>query len=169
MDELALLKPKLTRLKLSGMLDTLTERLQQALTEKWSYTQFLDILLTDEAERRDFKQLGRRLTKSGLAPDKTLETFDFSFNPRIHAPTLHELATCRFVQRAENVFFVGPSGVGKSHAAQALGHIACRKGYAVTYERTSVLLDWIHAGRGDPGIIPMRGSAGAGPPCGGGP
>ena len=41
------------------------------------------------------------------------------------------------------------SGVGKSHAAQALGHIACRKGYEVTYERTSVLLDWIHAGRGD--------------------
>ena len=131
------------------MLDTLSERLSQALTEKWSYTQFLDILLSDEAERRDFKQLGRRLTKSGLAPDKTLETFDFSFNPRIHAPTLRELATCRFVERAENVFFVGPSGVGKSHAAQALGHIACRKGYAVTYERTSVLLDWIHAGRGD--------------------
>ena len=121
MDELALLKPKLARLKLSGMLDTLSERLSQALAEKWSYTQFLDILLTDEAERRDFKQLGRRLTKSGLAPDKTLETFDFSFNPRIHAPTLRELATCRFVQRSENVFFVGPSGVGKSHAAQALG------------------------------------------------
>ena len=97
MDELALLKPKLARLKLSGMLDTLSERLSQALAEKWSYTQFLDTLLTDEAERRDFKQLGRRLTKSGLSPDKTLETFDFSFNPRIHAPTLRELATCRFV------------------------------------------------------------------------
>ena len=124
-------------------------RLSQALAEKWSYTQFPDTLLTDEAERRDFKQLGRRLTKSGLSPDKTLETFDFSFNPRIHAPTLRELATCRFAERAENVFLVGPSGVGKSHAAQALWHIACRKGYAVTYERTSVLLDWIHAGRGD--------------------
>ena len=104
MEELALLKPKLARLKLSGMLDTLSERLSQALAEQWSYTQFLDMLLTDEAERRDFKQLGRRLTKSGLAPDKTLETFDFSFNPRIHAPTLRELATCRFVERAENVF-----------------------------------------------------------------
>ena len=99
MDDLALLRPKLARLKLSGMLDTLNERLQQALAEKWSYTRFLDTLLTDEAERRDFKQLARRLTKSGLAPDKTLETFDFSFNPRIHAPTLRELATCRFVLR----------------------------------------------------------------------
>ena len=132
-----------------SMGSTRCERLSQALAEKWSYTQFLDTLLTDEAERRDFKQLGRRLTKSGLSPDKTLETFDFSFNPRIHAPTLRELATCRFVERVENVFLVGPSGVGKSHAAQALGHIGCRKGYEVTYERTSVLLDWIHAGRGD--------------------
>ena len=58
------------------------------------------------ADRRDFKQLGRRLTKSGLAPDKTLETFDFSFNPRIHAPTLRELATCRFVERAEMSFWL---------------------------------------------------------------
>ena len=149
MDEVALLKPKLTRLKLAGMLDTLTERLQQAMAEKWSYTQLLDTLLTDEVERREFKQLARRLSKSGLAPDKTLETFDFTFNPTIHAPTLRELATCRFVERAENVFLVGPSGVGKSHAAQALGHVACRKGYEVTYERTGVLFDWLHAGRGD--------------------
>ena len=109
MDEIALLKPKLTRLKLAGMLDTLTERLQQAMAEKWSYTQLLDTLLTDEVERREFKQLARRLSKSGLAPDKTLETFDFTFNPTIHAPTLRELATCRFVARAENVFLVGPS------------------------------------------------------------
>ena len=149
MDEVALLKPKLTRLKLAGMLDTLTERLQQAMAEKWSYTQLLDTLLTDEVERREFKQLARRLSKSGLAPDKTLETFDFTFNPTIHAPTLRELATCRFVERAENVFLVGPSGVGKSHAAQALGHVACRKGHEVMYERTSVLFDWLHSGRGD--------------------
>ena len=149
MDEIALLKPKLTRLKLAGMLDTLTERLQQAMAEKWSYTQLLDTLLTDEVERREFKQLARRLSRSGLAPDKTLETFDFTVNPTIHAPTLRELATCRFVARAENVFLVGPSGVGKSHAAQALGHVACRKGHEVTYERTSVLFDWLHAGRGD--------------------
>ena len=144
MDDLALLRPNWSVSSSPACSTPLNERLlQQALAEKWSYSQFLDTLLTDEAERRDFKQLGRRLTKSGLAPDKTLETFDFSFNPRIHAPTLRELATCRFVQRAENVFLVGPSGVGKSHAAQALGHIACRKGYEVTYERTSVLFDWV--------------------------
>ena len=94
MDEVALLKPKLTRLKLAGMLDTLTERLQQAMAEKWSYTQLLDTLLTDEVERREFKQLARRLSKSGLAPDKTLETFDD--HPRADAARTGHL---RFVER----------------------------------------------------------------------
>ncbi len=76
MDELVTLKPKLTRLKLSGVSETLETRIAQAMREKWSFSQFLEILLSDEVERRDFKQLGLRLTRSSLEPDKTLETFD---------------------------------------------------------------------------------------------
>jgi DNA replication protein DnaC len=83
MDELTLLKPKLVRLKLSGMLETLSARVQQAMDERWSYSNFLDILLADEVDRRDHKQLTRRLLKSTLEPGKTLESFDFSFNPRL--------------------------------------------------------------------------------------
>ena len=112
MDDLTFLKPKLSRLKLSGILETLPVRLEQAMQEKWSFSQFLDLLLTDEVERRDYKQLARRLVKSNLDPDKTLETFDFTFNPRIHQPTIRELASCNFMQKKENVFFLGPSGVG---------------------------------------------------------
>ena len=84
MDEMTLLRPKLTRLKLSGVLETLPDRMQQAMSEKWPYSQFLDALVSDEVERRDHKQLSRRLSKSGLDPQKTLEAFDFTFNPRIH-------------------------------------------------------------------------------------
>jgi len=149
MDELATLKPKLTRLKLSGVSETLEARISQAMREKWSFSQFLEMLLTDEVERRDFKQLGRRLTRSGLEPDKTLETFNFHFNPTIHETTVRELATCQFVSKHENAFLVGPSGVGKSHLAQALGHEACRKGYEVLYRRTIQLMNWVEAGRGD--------------------
>jgi DNA replication protein DnaC len=149
MDEMVMLKPKLTRLKMSGVLDTLAGRLDQAMSEKWPYSQFLDQLLSDEVERRDQKQLSRRLVKSELAPDKTLETFDFSFNPRIHEPTIRELAGCQFLERKENCFFLGPSGVGKSHLAQALGHEAARRGHEVLFRRTSALLQWIGAGRGD--------------------
>ncbi|MBA7707399.1 IS21 family transposase ISAzo12 [subsurface metagenome] len=149
MDNLTFLKPKLSRLKLSGILETLAVRLEQALQEKWSFSQFLDLLLTDEVERRDYKQLARRLVKSNLDPDKTLETFDFTFNPRIHQPTIRELATCNFIEKKENVFFLGPSGVGKSHLAQALGHEAGRKGYDVMFKRISSLFQWIYSGRVD--------------------
>ncbi len=149
MDELSLLKPKLTRLKLSGITETLSLRITQGMNEKWSFSQFLDMLLSDEVERRDFKQLGRRLTRSGLEPDKTLESFDFRFNPRIHEATFRELATCGFLQKHENLFLVGPSGVGKSHLAQALGHEACRRGHEVLYRRTAAVMDWVTAGQGD--------------------
>ncbi len=84
MDDMVSLKPKLTRLKLSGVLETLNGRLEQAMKDKWPYSQFLDSLLSDEVERRDHKQLLRILVRSGLEPSKTLETFDFSFSPRLH-------------------------------------------------------------------------------------
>jgi len=149
MDDYTILKPKLTRLKLSGILETFQIRLQSALAEKLSYTQFLDLLLTDEVERRDFKQLARRLVKSELDADKTLESFDFSFNPRIHEPTIRELATCQFMDKKENIFLLGPSGVGKSHLAHALGHQACRKGHDTMFRRTEPLFKWIYSGKGD--------------------
>jgi len=148
MDDVTL-KPKLTRLKLSGILETLVNRLDQAQKEKWSYSQFLDFLLSDEVERRDHKQMVRRLSKSGLAPEKTLESFDFTFNPKIHEPTIRELATCRFIEKKENLLLLGPSGVGKSHVAEALGNEAVRRGYDVLYRRTSTLFGWIAAGEGD--------------------
>jgi DNA replication protein DnaC len=149
MNELTLLKPRLVRLKLSGMLENLEERLRTALSEKWDYSHFLLRLLSDEVERRDHKQLCRRLSKSGLDPEKTLETFDFSFNPRIHAPTVRELAACGFIEKSECVFFLGPSGVGKSHLASAIGHEACRRGYDTLYKAAFDLLKWIASGRGD--------------------
>ena len=149
MDELVLLKPRLKRLKLTGILESLQLRISQAMEEKWNYSHFLLNLLTDETERRDRKQLSRRLAKSGLEPNKTLETFDLSFNPNIHEHTIKELATCSFIERNQLVFFVGPAGVGKSHLAQALGHEACRRGYETLCRKTDHLFKWINSGRGD--------------------
>jgi DNA replication protein DnaC len=149
MDNVALLKPKLSRLKLSGILETMEYRISQAINERWEYSQFLLMLCTDEIYRRDAKQLCRRISKSSLHPEKTLETFDFRFNPEINPLLIKELATCGFIRTYENIFFVGPSGVGKSHLAQAIGHEACRRGFDVLHYNTYSLFKWIRSGHGD--------------------
>jgi DNA replication protein DnaC len=143
------LLPKLKSLKLSGILSTLEVRNQQAIQEKCTYTEFLERLLEDEVERRGQKQLALRLRRSSLDPTKTLETFDFSFNPTINRRQIYDLATCSYVERAEGVWILGPSGVGKSHLAHALGHEAVRRGYDVLCVRTSKMLLHLNGGRAD--------------------
>ena len=86
MSDVVALKPKLIRLRLSGVLESLEIRLQEAQENKWDYTTFLTMLLDDEVQRRDAKQLNRRFSKSGINPQKTLATFDFDFNPSVHKP-----------------------------------------------------------------------------------
>lgn len=148
MDKTLIFK-KLSRLKMPGMASTLEERLDQAMNEKWSYSMLVEMLLTDEIERRDHKQLTRRLGKSRLQPSKTMESFDFAFNTKIPSSLIKELASCSFIEKKQNIFILGPSGVGKSHLAQALGHQACRKEHEVLFYCTYQLFEWISAGRGD--------------------
>jgi DNA replication protein DnaC len=147
--EYSMINKKLTRLRLSGVATLLQSRLEQASREKWAYSMFLETLLTDEIERRDNKQLTLRLAKSRLNPNKTLETFDFKFNPKMQVALIKELSLCEFIEKNQNIFILGPSGVGKSHLAQALGHQACRKGMEVLFSCTYELFEWIHNGRGD--------------------
>lgn len=143
------LERKLAKLRLSGMATTIQERISQAIAEKWAYSMFLEMLLTDEIERRDNKQFKLRLVRSHLDVNKTLETFDFKFNPKLQAPLIRELSLCGFIENKQNIFILGPSGVGKSHLAQALGHQACRNGSEVMFYCTYQLFEWIYNGRGD--------------------
>lgn len=149
MNDECLLDKKMEKLRLSGIRVTYKERLKNAQNEHWSYSAFLDILLTDEIERKNHAQLTRRLAKSQLDQNKTLETFDFSFNPKVQAAVIRELACCRFIEEGQNIFIIGPSGVGKSHLAEALGHEACRRGFDVLCYSTHKLFEWINRGRGD--------------------
>jgi DNA replication protein DnaC len=143
------LTPKLKTLRLSGILETLDVRNRQAIEEKCTYVEFLLRLVEDEVERRGQKQLALRLRRSGLDSAKTLEAFDFSFNPAINRQQVYDLAAGAFIERAEPVWLIGPAGVGKSHLAQALGHEACRRGYDVVFARTSQMLAHLHGGRAD--------------------
>lgn len=143
------LAPRLKSLRLSGFLETLELRTQQAVGEKCTYGEFLLKIVEDEVERRGQKQLKLRLRRSGLDSHKTLEAFDFSFNVSINRQQIFELATGAFVERAESLFLLGPAGVGKTHLAQALGHEACRRGFDVVFVRAGDMLRQIHAGRAD--------------------
>jgi DNA replication protein DnaC len=143
------LLPKLKSLRLSGILETLEVRNHQAIDERCTYIEFLQRLLEDEVERRNHKQLSLRLRRSGLDPTKTLESFDWQFNHSINRQQIYDLATCAFVERAEGVWILGPTGVGKSHLAQALGHEAARRGHDVLYVKATVLLQHLGGGRAD--------------------
>jgi DNA replication protein DnaC len=143
------LTPKLKSLRLSGILETLDVRTQQAITEQLSYVEFLQRLIEDEVERRTQKQLALRLRRASVDLAKTLEGFDFAFNARINRQQIFDLATCGFVEKHESLLIQGPTGVGKSHLAQALGHEACRRGYDVLFIPAARMLGNLHGGRAD--------------------
>jgi DNA replication protein DnaC len=143
------LRPILKKLRLSGVLQTLDLRMRQAADDDLSLPEFLLRLLTDEVERRDAKQIDSRLRRASFEHHKSLEDFDFGFNPKIPKNKIIDLATCTFIGKHENVCFVGQTGVGKSHIAQAIGHRACVAGYHVIFTSAHKLLTDLRAGRGD--------------------
>lgn len=143
------LVPVLKKLRLSGVLQTLELRQQQAVEDNLSLPEFLYRLLHDEVERREAKQLSLRLSRARFEHDKTIEQFDFTFNPEIPKAQVIDLATCNFVDRAEAVLLLGPAGTGKSHLAQAIGNRACRKGHTVLFTPAHRMLAALRGARAD--------------------
>lgn len=143
------LTPQLKQLRLSGILETLEVRHRQAIEDKWSYVEFLSRLLEDEVERRAQKQLKLRLRRAAVNTTKTLEEFDFNFNPTINRQQILQLASCGFIRQKRNLLICGPTGVGKSHLSQGLSHEACRQGYDVLFVSTHKMLQHLHGGRAD--------------------
>ena len=143
------LVPLLKKLRLSGVLATLELRTTQAADDDLGHSEFLLRLLSDEVERRDARMLEQRIRRASFEHQKTLEDFDFHFNPSIPKAKVVDLATCSFVHRKRNVLLVGPSGVGKSHIAQALGHRACLGGHKVLYVTAHDMFRQLRAARGD--------------------
>lgn len=139
----------LKQLRLSGILETLDARHRQAVDGKWSYVEFLARLLEDEVERRAQKQLALRLRRSTVNTTKTLEAFDFDFNPSLNRQQVLHLASCEYIRQHANLLICGPTGTGKSHLAQALAHEACRQGLDVLFTNTHKMLQHLNGGRAD--------------------
>jgi len=139
------LRSALKHLRLSGLLDSLEVRLQEAAGHGLSHAEFLEMILQDELAVRGDRQLRRRLKAAQFRELKPLEDFDWSFNPSIKKKQLYDLATCRFVRDAGDVLLLGPPGVGKSFLAQALGYQALKGGFAVLYRSIfDVVRDFLH-------------------------
>jgi DNA replication protein DnaC len=134
------LKATLRRLKLSKMLDTLPERFALARTQKMPWQDFLLLVLSDEASRRDSQATVVRAQRGRLDAAMQLELWDETAKVRFDKTMLNELASLRFLDAHAHVAIVGQVGVGKTFLAHALGHIACRHGHSVLAMRCDKML-----------------------------
>ena len=136
------LESSLRQLRLGGMAAVLETRLRQAQVEAMPPIDLISVLVSDELTRRGDRLLERRRKQAAFRDaHKTLDNFDFSFNPKMNRSLVFDLATASFVGRREDALFLGPGGSGKSHLAQAIGWAAIQQGYQVLYRETHVLLD----------------------------
>jgi len=135
----------LKQLRLSGLLESLDVRLQEAASHHLSHTEFLELILQDELVVRSDRLLKRRVKAAGFRELKTLDDFDWAFNPSIKKRQVYDLATGRFIREARDVLWLGPPGVGKSHIVQALGYHALKAGFVVLYRSIFDLVrDFLH-------------------------
>ncbi|GMU39120.1 MAG: IS21-like element helper ATPase IstB [Phycisphaerae bacterium] len=135
----------LKRLRLSGLAQSLDVRLQEAGGNALTHAEFLELVLQDELAVRNDRLIRRRVKTAAFREPRTLEDFDWQFNPSIKSKQLYDLATCRFVREAKDVLLLGPPGTGKSHRVQALGYEAIKAGFVVLYRSIfDVVRDFLH-------------------------
>ena len=121
------------KLRLSGLLSSLELRLQEAVSHTIPHDQFLELIFQDELNARDQRLIEKRRKKACFRDSKSLEDFDWNFNPTIKRQPIYQLASCAFVREHRDVLFLGPPGLGKSHIAQSIGTAAIRAGFDVLY------------------------------------
>jgi len=127
------LQYQLKSIRLSAMAQALPVRLQEARANELPHLDFLVLLVNDELEKRKERLLNRRLKAACFPMLKTLDTFNFTFNPSINKKDILELCSSRFIHKAESVLLLGPPGVGKTHLGVAIGISAIHNGYTVAY------------------------------------
>ena len=139
------LTSKLRQLRLSGLAETLEVRIHEAQGNSLTHTEFLELILQDELLIRDQRKIARRVKAASFRDLKSLEEFDWSFNPSIKKSQMYDLATGQFVKQRRDILFCSPPGTGKSHLVQGIGYQLIKLGYVVLYRSIfDVVRDFLH-------------------------
>ena len=137
----AYLESQMQSLKLKGMLTHYQEITEKASQNNLSYTEYLSLLFEEELKRKNEGTVKTKINKARFPFIKTLEEFDFSFQPSIREKEIISLSSLDFVEKKENIVFLGPPGVGKTHLSVALGIKACMAKYRVAFITAQKLLE----------------------------
>jgi DNA replication protein DnaC len=143
------IKNKLRNFKLSGIYNSIDERLSYAKEKSLSYVDFLALLLEDESNNRQDNSYKKRASKAKLPAHKSIEDFDFSFQPSIDKKMINDCLTCNFIREKRNIVFIGNPGTGKSHLSIAIGINALLKGFKVLFTPVSEMLHTLNASKAD--------------------
>jgi len=137
----AYLESQMQALKLKGMLANYQEITEKASQNNISYTEYLSLLFEEELKRKNESTVKTKINKARFPFIKTLEEFDFSFQPSIREKEIIALSSLDFVEKKENIIFLGPPGVGKTHLSVALGIKACMAKYRVVFITAQKLME----------------------------
>ena len=149
MATLEMLLPRLRQLKLSGMQDAIAARIDEARTRQLDPLDFLLVLLEDEIARREAEGVARRIRQARFDAVCDLRDVDWSYNPELPKAQLWGFASGRYLDEHAAIVLCGPTGIGKTFFAQALGVEACRQHRRVVFTKTNALLADLAGGRAD--------------------
>jgi DNA replication protein DnaC len=144
---------KLKDLKLSGIAKTLDIRNEEAIKENLSFIEFFELLLNDESTNRVANAKIKRFAKAKFPNHKTMEGYNFKYQPSLNKREIYNLATCEFIRNKENIAFIGPSGTGKTHLSIAIGVNAISQGYDVLFTTVNQMLDELYMARADNSLL----------------
>lgn len=139
----------LKELKLSGIAKTYDIRNEQAIKEKISYLEFLELLIEDEMSNRKDNSYKKRTIQAKFPSIKTLEEYDFNFQAKLNRQEIYNLATGEYIRKKENIVFVGPPGTGRTHLSISLGVKALQQGYKVLFTSVSEMMETLFEAKAD--------------------
>lgn len=139
----------LKNLRLAGIVKTIDQRIKEATDNGMPYSDFIDILLEDEMTNRSDNRNKKYYQQAKFPYQKNLDEFDFSFQPELKKGEITELSTCRFIDKGENIIFIGQPGTGKTHLSISLGLKALSRGYSVLFTTVWDMIDTLKQSRAD--------------------